>query len=825
MSQPQQFEIEIAGKPLRFEVGRVANLSGGAVTVRYGDTVVLATACASRTARPGADFFPLTVDAEERMYAAGKIPGSFFRREGRPGTEAVLMARLTDRPLRPLFPRGFHNEVQVIETILSVDHENQPDILGIIGASTALTISDIPFDDPVGACRVGYLDGQFVVNPTYEQLQDSQLDLTVAGTGDAIMMVEAGGREVPESVLIDALRVAQEVNGRLVEKIREIQRAAGKKKWDVVQDAGRDAAVADARASLGTRVADALKLPGGKQARNERMQQLKDELLASLAEKHEEAALGAAFEHLEGEAVREAILSESRRPDGRALDELRPLSSELAYLPRAHGSAVFTRGETQVLSVVTLGSVGDHQKIDSLSPETEKYFMHHYNFPGFSTGEVRRMGTGRREIGHGALVERALKPVLPDMTTFPYTIRIVSDVLSSNGSSSMASVCGSTLALMDAGVPIKAPVAGIAMGLVTGTGGRAAVLTDIQGAEDHSGDMDFKVAGTAAGVTALQMDIKVKGITYAVMGEALEQARRARLEILEHMRRTIEQPRADLSKYAPRMLKIQIPVDKIGTVIGPGGKVIRGMIERWGVSIDIEDDGSVVVGSTDRDSAEAAISQIRAMTKEVEVGDRYRGRVTRIMPFGAMVEILPGKDGLVHVSEFSEERVDSVERFVKLGDELDVVVVEIDHLNRVNLSVKAARQDGSSPAPVAAGGGEAGPAVAQSPRYDRPRGGRDRRDRGGDRGDRGGRGDRGPRRHEGGRRDEGSWESRGGRPDRGESRGEGRTEGRTEDRGEGGGEGGNADRGEGRPRPPRRQVGGYGAGGEPLRPPRREDNE
>jgi polyribonucleotide nucleotidyltransferase len=803
MAQPQKYEIEIAGKALQFEIGRVANLAGGSVTVRLGDTVVLVTACASRTAKSGTDFFPLTVDAEERMYAAGKIPGSFFRREGRPGTDAVLMARMTDRPLRPLFPKGFYNEVQIIQTILSVDHEHQPDIIGIIGASAALTISDIPFDDPIGACRIGYVDGQLVVNPTYEQLQDSQLDLIVAGTGDAIMMVESGAKEIPENVIVDALRRAQEVNGTIVEKIREMQRAVGKTKWTVPADEAHDAATAGARSFLGNRVAEALKLPGGKQQRNDRMRELRNELISALSEKHDQTVLGAAFDDLEGEAVREAILSESRRPDGRSLDELRPLSSELSFLPRAHGSALFTRGETQVLSVVTLGSVGDHQKIDSLSPETEKYFMHHYNFPGFSTGEVRRMGTGRREIGHGALAERAIKPVLPEMESFPYTIRIVSDVLSSNGSSSMASVCGSSLALMDAGVPIKAPVAGIAMGLVTGGNGQAAVLTDIQGAEDHSGDMDFKVAGTAQGITALQMDIKVKGITYAVMGRALEQARGARLQILEHMRQTIEQPRAELSKFAPRMLKIQIPVDKIGTVIGPGGKVIRGMIERWGVSIDIEDDGSVVVGSTDRESAEAAIAQIRAMTKEIQIGDRYRGKVSRIMPFGAMVEILPGKDGLVHASEFSEERVDSLERFVKVGDELDVVVVEIDHLNRVNLSLKAAREDGSGAEGVEPG--SVRPAAGPGQRYDRPSGGRDRGDRGdrgGDRGDRGG--DRGPRRYGGGGgRDESRSESRGGTrpPDSGESRGEGRS------------------------RPPRRQVGGFGGGREPMRPPQREETE
>ncbi|MBI4306093.1 MAG: polyribonucleotide nucleotidyltransferase, partial [Chloroflexi bacterium] len=647
-----------------------------------------------------------------------------------------------------------------------------------------LTISDIPFDDPIGACRIGYLNGELVVNPTFEQLEESKLDLTVAGTGDAIMMVESAANEIDEKILVDALKLAQEVNGRIVGLIREMQSRLGKPKWAVPADEAWDAALAEARTFLGSRIAEALKLPGGKKDRQDRLRQLKDEMVAALCEKHEQSILSGVFDDIEGEVVREAILTEGRRPDGRAPDAIRQLWSQTAYLPRAHGSAIFTRGETQVLSVVTLGSMGDHQKIDSLSPETEKYFMHHYNFPGFSTGEVRRMGTGRREIGHGALAERALGPVLPDTESFPYTIRIVSDVLSSNGSSSMASVCGGTLALMDAGVPIRAPVAGIAMGLITGSGGRTAILTDIQGAEDHSGDMDFKVAGTEAGVTALQMDIKIKGITYAVMDRALEQARGARLQILSHMKETIAVPKPELSRYAPRMLRIQIPVDKIGTVIGPGGKMIRSMIERWGVSIDIEDDGTVVVGSTDRDAAEAAIAQIRSMTKEIEVGDEYRGRVSRLMPFGAMVEIMPGKDGLVHASEFGTPRGTPLEQAVKVGDELEVVVVEIDHLNRVNLSLKGKKEGAESVEEEAAAVAEDERPPAQiRVRTERPDYGPGRQER---------------RRQFGGPRPEEGGPERGPRPE--------------EPRPERG------------PRPRRRQVGGFGGNipQEPQRPPRRE---
>lgn len=687
------FETVVGGRPLRLEVGRVANLSQGAVTIQYGETIILVTANASRSPRIGADFLPLTIDCEEKMYAAGKIPGGFFKREGRPSSDAVLMARLVDRPLRPLFPKAFYHEIQVIATILSVDQVNPPDILTVIGASTALTISDIPFDEPIGACRIGHINGELIVNPTHEQMEESALDLIVAGTGEAIMMVEAGAEEISERVMVDALRLAQEVNGEIVELIRKVQGKVGKKKWEVVADLSLDEALEAARQFLGTRVYDSLAAGGDKTAQAERLEELKHELIEGVSESHEKALLERAFDDLEIEAVREGILKDGRRPDGRKLDEIRPLSSEVGYLPRAHGTGLFTRGETQALSVLTLGSLGEAQRLDTLSPITRKYFMHHYNFPPYSVGEVRRLGTGRREIGHGALVERALKPVVPSIEEFPYTIRIVSEMLSSNGSTSMASVCGTTLALMDAGVPIKKPVAGIAMGLITGRNGDATILTDIQGAEDHSGDMDLKVAGTEDGITALQMDIKVTGITYEIMDRALGQARKARLEILDHMRETIAAPRTEMSPYAPRMLQLKIPVDKIGQVIGPGGKVIRGLTEEYGVTIDVSDDGTVVIGATDHEAGESVKAQIERLTKDVTVGDRYKGKVSRIMAFGAFVEILPGKDGLVHISELADHRVESVESVVSIGDELDVEVIEIDRMGRVNLT---ARVDGES---------------------------------------------------------------------------------------------------------------------------------
>lgn len=746
------FEIEFGARTLKLEIGRIANLAGGAVTLTYGDTMMLVTACGSKRPRPGQDFFPLTVDYEEKMYARGKIPGSFFKREGRPSSEATLMARITDRPLRPLFPKGYKNEVQIVASALSVDMENPTDVLGIIGASAALTISEIPYDDPIGACRIGLIDDELVVNPTYAEIEESLLDLVVAGTADAIMMVEAGSKEVSEDVIVEALRLAQEVNGEIVELIREIQAKVGKKKWEVESDPAEEEAEAAARAHIGNQIVDALAAPGDKSSREDALEEINHAMKEALKESHDERHLQGAFYALETEAVRSAILEDGRRPDGRALTDLRDLSSEVGYLPRTHGSAIFTRGETQALSIVTLGSPGERQRMDTLSPISEKHYMHHYNFPPYSTGETGRMFTGRREIGHGMLAERALVPVLPSKEDFPYTVRVVSEIMSSNGSSSMASVCGSTLSLMDAGVPLKAPVAGIAMGLVSGDDGQRAVLTDIQGAEDHSGDMDFKVAGTRDGITALQMDIKVKGITWELMSDALAQARDARNAILDHMATTIPTHRAEMNEFAPRMISTSVPTDKIGTIIGPGGKVIRGMIDEFGVTIDVSDDGTVVIGSPNAESAEAALAQIEAMTGEVEVGTRYKGKVVRLMTFGAFVELFPGKDGLVHISELADERVPSVEAVVNIGDELEVLVTEIDGMGRVNLSARPAVLSGDAKIGSDGSGRNGGGGGGDRPRsFDRGgRGG----GRGGDRGRGGprrdGPGGGGPRRRVGG---------------------------------------------------------------------------
>ena len=732
--------MELGGRVLELETGRIAGLSGGAVTARYGDTFLLVTATASKKPRSGIDFLPLTIDVAERAYAAGKLPGGFFKREGRPGTEAILNGRLIDRPLRPLFPKNYHNEVQIIVTVMASDMVHPYSPIGIVGASAALAISDIPYNDPIGACVIGLLDGELVVNPTYQDLENSQLDLTVAGTGDAIMMVEAGANFVSEAVLLDALELAQEVNGTIVEQIREMQSKVGKPKLPAPEASPElKAAHASVRDRVGDRIKEALAGSGDKMSRQAAVDAVMDETLEALSADHDAGHVQTGLWDLEKEAVREAILNEGRRPDGRSLEDIRSLASEVGYLPRVHGSAIFARGETQVVSTVTLASLGERQRIDSLSPETESYFMHHYNFPPYSTGETGRFGfTGRREVGHGALAGRALTPVLPNQEEFPYTIRVVSDIVSSNGSTSMASVCGGTLSLMDAGVPISAPVAGIAMGLITGEDGKHAVLTDIQGAEDHTGDMDFKVAGTAEGVTALQMDIKVKGIDFKIMEQALEQARTARLKILEHLTETIDQPRDELSEYAPRMITFKVPTDKIGAIIGPGGSVIRGMIEEFGVTIDVSDDGTVVIGSPDQANADKTKEQIDLLTREVEVGAVYKGKAVRLMPFGAFVQILPGKDGLVHISELSEHRVPDVESVVKIGDELEVMVINIDHMGRVDLSARAVIEKAKgiepefgSPRDRRGGGDRNGGGRSGDFRGER-RGGRDRRDGGGD---------------------------------------------------------------------------------------------
>ncbi|MDO8751183.1 MAG: polyribonucleotide nucleotidyltransferase [Dehalococcoidia bacterium] len=714
----QTFSRNIGGRLLSIEVGRLAEQAGGAALVRYGDCVVLATVCVAPP-REGLDFFPLTVEYEERHYAAGKIPGSFFRREGRPTQEATLAARLTDRCLRPLFPKGFRNEVQIIVTVLSADQENPPEVLSILGASIALGISEIPFDGPVAATRIGYVNNQLVVNPTFAQVQDGSLDLVVAGTSDAVIMVEAGAKEVPERVLLDALELGQKVNQELLGLQTEIARSVSKPKMAFETPE----LPADLTERLGSLVQDRVQRlfdQGAAQGeRNVAIEQLQDEAVNHFAGAYEKRQVKDAFEMLQKKVMRANILKKGKRPDGRGVEEIRPISVEVGILPRTHGSGLFRRGQTQVLTIATLGSLGEAQKLDTLSPEDRKRYIHHYNFPPYSTGEVRRMGTGRREIGHGALAERALEPVLPTEDDFPYTMRLVSEVLSSNGSTSMASVCGSTLALMDAGVPIKSPVAGVAMGVIMDEQtGKYAILTDIQGVEDFQGDMDFKVAGTAAGVTALQMDTKIKGLSLRMLDEALAQARRGRLFILDKMRDTISQSRDALSPYAPRILKMTVPVDKIGAVIGPGGRTIRAIIQQYKVTIDVESDGTVIVGSPNMETAERAMNAIKGMVKEAEVGEIYTGKVTRIMDFGAFVEVLPGKEGLVHISELADHRVERVEDEVKLGDEVTVMVTEIDRLGRINLSRRAVLADASSKEQGQSG---PGPSMDGGRREDGPR--------------------------------------------------------------------------------------------------------
>jgi len=616
----ESFSRNVGGRPLSIEVGRLAEQAAGAALVRYGDTIVLATV-GSAQPREGIDFFPLTVDYEERLYAAGKIPGSFFRREGRPPQEAILTARLTDRSLRPLFPKGFHDEVQIIVTVLSADQENPPDILAIIGASTALCISEIPFDGPVGATRIGYVNGELVVNPLFAQMQEGQLDLVVAGTRDAVLMVESGADEVSERLLLDALQLGQQVNQQLVEIQEEIASKLGKPKTSFAVPMLPANLSSELAALAQARVEALFDQGAAKGERNAALEELKQEAVQHFADSYEKSQVSETFESLQKNVMRTNILRKGKRPDGRATDEIRPISIEVGILPRTHGSGLFQRGQTQVLTIATLSSLSQAQTLDTLSPEEKKRFIHHYNFPPYSVGEVRRLGTGRREVGHGALAERALMPVIPSEEEFPYTIRLVSEVLSSNGSTSMASVCGSTLALMDAGVPIKSPVAGVAMGLIMGEDDREyAVLTDIQGIEDFQGDMDFKVAGTAEGVTALQMDVKVKGISFDVLEQALAQALRGRLFILDKMQQTIAQSRDALSPYAPRILKITVPVEKIGSVIGPGGRTIRSMIQEYKVTIDVENDGTVIVGSTNAEAAQKAINAIGGLVREAEVG-------------------------------------------------------------------------------------------------------------------------------------------------------------------------------------------------------------
>ena len=740
MTQPdvKRVSVEVAGRALSFETGALARQAGGAVVVRYGDTVVLVTATASEQPREGIDFFPLTCDFEEKMYAAGKIPGGFFKREGRPGERAIQSARLMDRPIRPLFPKGFRNDVQVIATVLSTDQENDAAILAINGASAALTISDVPFDGPIGAVRIGLIGDQLVVNPTQTQLdQDAALDLVVAASDSAIVMVEAGATEVPESRVLDALELAHQEIRRIIRTHRELQALAGRPKVEVPAVPVDQELAGAARAQAQSMILEALGQPE-KLMREDALRQIVARVAPAFAERYPERTKEIA-DVIQGaikDEVRRRVLEDGRRVDGRGLRDIRPLRATVGLLPRTHGSGLFQRGQTQVLTIATLGTGEDEQIIDDLSRRTRKRFLHHYSFPPFSVGEVRPLRSpGRREIGHGLLAERALEPMLPGEDVFPYTIRLVSEVLESNGSTSMASVCGSTLALMDAGVPIKAPVAGISMGLVTRDDGRYALLTDIQGLEDAMGDMDFKVAGTRVGITALQLDIKTKGLTREILERALAEAREVRLKILDVLAQAIAEPRAVLSPYAPRIITIEINPDKIREVIGPGGKVINKITAETGVKIDIEQDGKVHVASADEEAAKRAIQMIEGIVREAKVGEIYTGRVTRLMNFGAFLEVLPGKEGLLHISELGDgERVARVEDAVKVGDEIQVRVKEIDNLGRINLTKRLTpgpEDDRPRPREGRPGGDE---------RRHRPEGGGPRRGRpGGPRGDQRGR--------------------------------------------------------------------------------------
>jgi len=694
MSQPIQahrFVARVADRDVIFETGKLAGQAGGAVMARTGDTVLLATATASKQPREGIDFLPLSVDYEERLYAAGRIPGSFFRREGRPSEEAILLCRLTDRPLRPLFPKGLRNDVHIVLTALSSDGENQIDVLAINAASAALMISGIPFGGPVGAVRVGLIDDQLVINPTASEMEHSALDLRVAGTEDAILMVEAGANEVSEARVLEALRVAHEAMQDLIRVQKEMAAQVGKPPMEVtvaeIPEATR-AAVVD---RLNGRFLPILEAGGSKAEFNAALDALRDEIVASFADDEtvDPKDVAAVFGEELKRVVRQRILDQGIRPDGRDLTTIRPVWCEVGLLPRTHGSGLFTRGETQVLTITTLGTPREEQTLDTLGPYETKRYIHHYNFPPYSTGEAGFMrGPKRREIGHGALAERALLPMIPGEDDFPYTLRLVSEVLSSNGSTSMASVCASSLSLMDAGVPIKAPVSGVAMGLIT-DGDRYAVLTDIQGLEDALGDMDFKVAGTRNGITALQMDIKIRGLSYEIMEKALAQAREGRLYILDRMLETISQPRPNLSPYAPRIITIHIDPEKIGKVIGPGGKTIRTIQDEAGVKIDIEEDGTVFIASSDGESSERAVQMVEALTEEAQIGKIYTGKVVRTTDFGAFVEILPGTDGMVHISQLADYRVPSVEDVVRVGDEIMVMVIDIDDEGKIRLSRQA----------------------------------------------------------------------------------------------------------------------------------------
>jgi polyribonucleotide nucleotidyltransferase len=742
--ESKRYSTTVGSRTVVFETGKLAAQAGGAVTIALNDTIVFAAATMGGV-REGIDFFPLSVEYEERLYAGGKIPGSFFRREGRPGADAILTARLTDRPLRPLFQHGMRNEVQVMMFSLSSDGENPLDVLAINAASAAIMISDIPWAGPVGAVRVARVDGQFIANPTFKEMDVSDLDLRLAGTKDAILMVECGANEVPEDIMAAALDFGHKAIQPLIDVQLQMAKEIGKPK--------RQATFALASDELNKRVFERvngpmnalLDKPLSKSEFYGGMDKLQSDLVAEMCKADDpnspsEKDVKFAFSEAEQKVVRERILSMGKRPDGRTPTDIRPIWCEVGLSPRAHGSGVFTRGETQVLSLATLGTLGEAQELDNLGPTDTKRYMHHYNFPPFSTGEVKPLrGQSRREVGHGALAERALEPVIPAEESFPYTIRVVSEALSSNGSTSMGSVCGSTLALMDAGVPIKSPVAGVAMGLITDETGRYKILTDIQGTEDHLGDMDFKVAGTAKGITALQMDIKISGLSAQMMKEALEQARIARMSIMDKMLEAIAQPRPELKPHAPRIITVKIPVEKIGALIGPGGKNIRALQEETHTKIDVQEDGTVYIASTEGVGAKEAEERVKSLGENAVIGNIYTGKVVRIEAFGAFVEILPGVDGLVHISQLDSERVNKVEDVVAMGDEITVMVTNIDPMGKIRLSRQAVLEGWSAeeardrdsgggsrgPRPGGGGGGRGGDRRGGS--GDRGRGGRDRR--------------------------------------------------------------------------------------------------
>ncbi|WP_462256418.1 polyribonucleotide nucleotidyltransferase [Dialister invisus] len=690
----KSFRMELAGRPLIVETGKMAKQASGAVLVRYGETVVLVTSTASKEAREGMDFFPLTVDYEEKMYAVGKMPGGFLRREGRPGNSAILNARLIDRPIRPLFDKRCRNDIHVMATVLSVDYDNAPELCGMLGASASLGISDIPWDGPIAGVRVGRVDGKFVINPTQEQLKVSTLNITVAGSETAILMVEGGAQEAPEEDVLDAIMFGHETIKELVAFQKKIIEEVGKLKRTLIFPEIPEEIKTAIYAYAERPIKEAIFNPD-KLTREAHMEEVRKEAETHFKEIYPEngSDITECLNHLTKEIVRHMISVDKIRPDGRALDEIRPISCEVGLLPRVHGSALFTRGQTQALTITTLAPMSETQIIDDLTQETEKRYIHQYNFPSYSVGETKSSrGPGRREIGHGALAERALIPVIPTVEEFPYAIRVVSEILESNGSSSQASVCGSTMSLMNAGVPIKAPVAGIAMGLVN-EGEHFTVLTDIQGMEDALGDMDFKVAGTAKGITAIQMDIKIHGLSREILLAALQQAQKGRMFILGKMAECIDKPAEHLSPYAPKIITLTIPVDRIRDVIGSGGKIINKIISETGVKMDVEEDGHVYIATPDEEAAERAKKWVEELTHEVQVGETYLGKVTRLMKFGVFVEILPGKEGMVHISQLATRRVEKPEDVVHEGDEIMVKVTEIDDKGRINLSRKALLQE------------------------------------------------------------------------------------------------------------------------------------